>query len=53
MGILASDWLESLNEKVRGKKGGKGETAQGSGTFLEGLDEGLQLAEDFIKMKLK
>ncbi|KAI9596522.1 alanyl-tRNA synthetase [Syncephalis fuscata] len=52
-GLKASEWAQIVSEKVGGKKGGKDETAQGSGDRLEAVDEALTLAKEFANLKLQ
>ncbi|RKP26288.1 alanyl-tRNA synthetase, cytoplasmic [Syncephalis pseudoplumigaleata] len=52
-GLKASEWAQAVSEKVGGKKGGKDETAQGSGDRVEAVDEALALAEAFATLKLQ
>jgi alanyl-tRNA synthetase len=49
-GLKASDWAGAV--KVGGKKGGKDETAQGSGDRLDALDEAMAVAKEFARLKL-
>ncbi|KAI8089731.1 alanyl-tRNA synthetase [Halteromyces radiatus] len=51
-GLKASDWAGVVAEKVGGKKGGKDESAQGSGDNIAGLDDAIKVAEEFAKMKI-
>jgi alanyl-tRNA synthetase len=51
-GLKASDWAGAVSEKVGGKKGGKDETAQGSGDRLDALDEAMAVAKEFARLKL-
>ncbi|KAI9319073.1 alanyl-tRNA synthetase [Dichotomocladium elegans] len=51
-GLKASEWADVVASKVGGKKGGKDETAQGSGDKLAGLDEAIKAAEEFAKLKI-
>ncbi|CAO3626101.1 unnamed protein product [Cunninghamella blakesleeana] len=51
-GFKASDWAAVVSEKVGGKKGGKDETAQGSGDNANGLDDAVKAAEEFAKLKI-
>ena len=52
-GLKASEWAQIVSDKVGGKKGGKDETAQGSGDRLEAVDEALTLAKAFASLKLQ
>lgn len=51
-GLKASEWAGVVSEKVGGKKGGKDDTAQGSGDKIAGLDEAVKAAEEFAKLKI-
>ncbi|KAG0162703.1 Alanine--tRNA ligase [Apophysomyces sp. BC1034] len=51
-GLKASEWAGVVAEKVGGKKGGKDDAAQGSGDKVDGLDEALQAAVEFAKLKI-
>ncbi|KAF7721005.1 Alanine--tRNA ligase [Apophysomyces ossiformis] len=51
-GFKASEWVEVVASKIGGKKGGKDETAQGSGDRIDGLEEALEAAEAFAKLKI-
>jgi len=51
-GFKAIDWATVVADKVGGKKGGKDESAQGSGTEIAAVDEALKLAEEFAKLKV-
>lgn len=52
-GLSADDWATSVADTVGGKKGGKAETAQGSGPNVEAAEEAVNMAEMFAKMKLQ
>ncbi|KAI9304873.1 alanyl-tRNA synthetase [Cunninghamella echinulata] len=51
-GFKASDWATVVSDKIGGKKGGKDETAQGSGDNINGLDDAIKAAEEFAKLKI-
>ncbi|KAI9284112.1 alanyl-tRNA synthetase [Umbelopsis sp. AD052] len=51
-GLKAADWAGVVSEKVGGKKGGKDESAQGSGDKPESIDEAIQAASEFAKLKI-
>ncbi|EDV25551.1 uncharacterized protein TRIADDRAFT_23916 [Trichoplax adhaerens] len=51
-GLSASDWVKSVMNVLEGKGGGKPTSAQGSGTNVAGLNNALNLAKEFAKMKL-
>ena len=50
--MSANDWAGIVADKVGGKKGGKDDNAQGSGTEVSAIDSALKAAESFAKMKL-
>ncbi|KAI9136611.1 tRNA synthetases class II (A)-domain-containing protein [Paraphysoderma sedebokerense] len=50
--LKAIDWASSISEKLGGKKGGKDESAQGAGVNVNNVDEALELAKEFAKVKL-
>ncbi|KAI7867818.1 alanyl-tRNA synthetase [Spinellus fusiger] len=51
-GFKASEWADVVSKKVGGKKGGKEDAAQGSGDKVEALNEALEAAEEFAKLKI-
>ena len=51
-GLSAVEWASVVADKVGGKKGGKEEAAQGSGTKVEQADAALEAASAFAKLKL-
>ncbi|KAJ2829423.1 Alanine--tRNA ligase, partial [Coemansia erecta] len=51
-GLKASEWADAVSQIVGGKKGGKDESAQGSGTEVAKIDEAIQAAKDFVKARL-
>lgn len=52
-GLLASEWAAVVADIVGGKKGGKADAAQGSGTVLDRIDDALKAAEQFARMKIE
>lgn len=52
-GLKANEWAEAVSQVVGGKKGGKEESAQGSGTETEKAEEAVEVAERFIAQNLK
>jgi alanyl-tRNA synthetase len=52
LGITANDLLKSALPAVDGRGGGKSEMAQGGGTRVDGLDEGLAAALAFVTGKV-
>jgi alanyl-tRNA synthetase len=51
-GLSAVQWASVISDKVGGKKGGKDESAQGSGTDAGQADIALEAAVAFAKLKL-
>ncbi|KAJ2121232.1 Alanine--tRNA ligase [Coemansia sp. RSA 720] len=51
-GLKACEWADAVSQVVGGKKGGKDESAQGSGTEVAKIDEAIQAAKDFVKTRL-
>jgi alanyl-tRNA synthetase len=51
-GLVAADWSSEVIKAVGGKAGGKGATSVGSGTNVEQIDEGVELAMKHLE-KLK
>ncbi|CAO3583770.1 unnamed protein product [Absidia cylindrospora] len=51
-GLKASEWAGVVADKVGGKKGGKDDSAQGSGDNVAGLDEAVKMADEFAKLKI-
>ncbi|KAG5461975.1 MAG: hypothetical protein BJ554DRAFT_5751, partial [Olpidium bornovanus] len=51
-GLKATEWSGAVVEILGGKRGGKDDAAQGSGTNIEAVDEAVRLAEEFAKMKI-
>ncbi|KAJ1935448.1 Alanine--tRNA ligase, partial [Kickxella alabastrina] len=52
-GLKAHEWAECVSQIVGGKKGGKDESAQGSGTEVQRIDEAIKAAEQYAKANLK
>ncbi|KAI9500524.1 alanyl-tRNA synthetase [Coemansia spiralis] len=52
-GLKANEWAEAVSKVVGGKKGGKEDAAQGSGTEVNKVGEAIAVAEEFIKTHLK
>jgi alanyl-tRNA synthetase len=50
--LNALEWADVVSQKVGGKKGGREESAQGSGSDVQKVDEAVRLALDFAKLKL-
>jgi len=51
-GLKASEWAKTVSETVGGKSGGKDDSAQGSGTNIDKLDEAIRVAEQFAKLQV-
>lgn len=51
-GLSANEWAGIVADKVGGKKGGKDESAQGSGTDCESVPAALEAAKAFAKLKI-
>ncbi|CAG8495140.1 7842_t:CDS:10 [Funneliformis mosseae] len=51
-GLKASEWAKTVSETVGGKSGGKDDSAQGSGTNIDKLDEAVKVAEQFAKLQI-
>ncbi|RDA89152.1 hypothetical protein CP532_2271 [Ophiocordyceps camponoti-leonardi (nom. inval.)] len=52
-GVTAEQWSSSVSEVVGGRSGGKEPTRQGQGTRPEKTDEGVEVAERWLREKLK
>ncbi|KAJ1665128.1 Alanine--tRNA ligase [Coemansia sp. RSA 1646] len=52
-GLKANEWADVVAAIVGGKNGGKEESARGSGTEVDRVDEAVAAAENFIKSHLK
>jgi alanyl-tRNA synthetase len=48
-GLVANDWAAKVAEAVGGKAGGKGATCLGSGTNVDKIDEGVDLAQKYLE----
>ncbi|KAJ2718309.1 Alanine--tRNA ligase [Coemansia sp. Benny D115] len=51
-GLKANEWAECVSQIVGGKKGGKEESAQGSGTEVARIGEAINAAEEFANARL-
>ena len=51
-GLLAVEWASVVADKIGGKKGGTGESAQGMGTDMDSVDAAVEAANLFAKLKL-
>ncbi|XP_018322304.1 alanine--tRNA ligase, cytoplasmic [Agrilus planipennis] len=51
-GLKANEWVSQITQLIKGKGGGKAESAQASGTNPAALNEALQLARKFALTKL-
>ena len=51
-GLEANEWAEQVTGVVGGKAGGKGPTRVGTGTDVNKVDEGVEIAVKYVK-KLK
>ncbi|EXX57272.1 uncharacterized protein OCT59_014209 [Rhizophagus irregularis] len=51
-GLKASEWAKTVSETVGGKSGGKDDSAQGSGSNIDKLDEAIKVAEQFAKLQV-
>ena len=51
-GVTANDLLKSALPSVEGRGGGKAEMAQGGGSRVDGLDDGLAAARAFVASKV-
>ncbi|CAL8070160.1 unnamed protein product [Orchesella dallaii] len=51
-GLKANEWVGQVAKIMDGKGGGKPESAQATGKNVSGLNEALQVAEEFAKLKL-
>jgi alanyl-tRNA synthetase len=51
-GLKATEWSKTVANKVGGKFGGKDNSAQGMGTEISRVDDALDLARDFAKIRL-
>eukprot|EP00795_Rhopilema_esculentum_P001457 gene1457-15882_t len=51
-GLKADEWVKQVTKKIGGKAGGKPQSAQGSGNNTGAIDEAMELAREFAKLKL-
>lgn len=51
-GLLASEWVQSIATLIKGKGGGKAESAQASGNNPNCLNEAMKIAREFAISKL-
>jgi alanyl-tRNA synthetase len=51
-GLQAHEWTQTLANIVGGKCGGKASSAQGTGTTIDRVEEGLHLARVFAQLRL-
>lgn len=51
-GLLASEWVQSVVNIIGGKGGGKSESAQASGNNPNSLNDAINAAKQFAKLKL-
>lgn len=52
-GLKANEWVQHISVVMDGKGGGKPESAQASGTNFQAINEIIDLARNFAKMKLE
>ncbi|RWS11029.1 alanine--tRNA ligase: cytoplasmic-like protein, partial [Dinothrombium tinctorium] len=52
-GLKANEWVQSIAELIKGKGGGKPESAQASGNEISKVDEAVAIARKFAKSKLE
>lgn len=52
-GLKANEWVQAVSPTLGGKGGGKEMSAQASGPHYEALNEALQLAKEFAKLKMR
>lgn len=52
-GLKANEWVQQVSQVMKGKGGGKPESAQASGTNIDCLNEVIDLAKQFAKTKLE
>ncbi|QQP50822.1 AlanyltRNA synthetaselike, partial [Caligus rogercresseyi] len=50
--LKANEWCKEVQSVLNGKGGGKAESAQATGTNLAGIQEAIQMANAFAKLKL-
>eukprot|EP00112_Aurelia_sp_Birch-Aquarium-sp1_P026783 Seg972.2 transcript_id=Seg972.2/GoldUCD/mRNA.D3Y31 product="Alanine-tRNA ligase cytoplasmic" protein_id=Seg972.2/GoldUCD/D3Y31 len=51
-GLKADDWVKRVSKIIGGKAGGKPQSAQGSGDNFNAVDEAMEVAREFAKLKL-
>lgn len=51
-GLKANEWCSSVQPLIKGKGGGKPESAQAVGSNVQGLQEALKTAKQFAMEKL-
>lgn len=51
-GLKADDWVKRVSKVIGGKAGGKPQSAQGSGDNFNAVDEAMEVARGFAKLKL-
>ena len=51
-GLKANEWVGQVSPLMNGKGGGKDVSAQATGTNIRCLDQCLDLATEFVRMKL-
>ncbi|XP_034444358.1 alanine--tRNA ligase, cytoplasmic isoform X1 [Hippoglossus hippoglossus] len=51
-GLKASEWVQEVCPLLEGKGGGKDMSAQATGRNMQGLQEALQMANEFARLKL-
>ncbi|KAJ1732552.1 Alanine--tRNA ligase [Coemansia sp. Benny D160-2] len=52
-GLKANEWADAVAAVVGGKNGGKEESARGSGTLVDKIDEAVEVAKEFAKSHLQ
>ena len=52
-GLKADEWVKQVSKKIGGKAGGKSQSAQGSGDNIAALDDAIEVAKEFAKLKLR
>lgn len=48
----ANEWIKEVSTSINGKGGGKAESAQAQGSNTDKMDEAVELAVNFAKLKL-
>ncbi|XP_040574942.1 alanine--tRNA ligase, cytoplasmic [Lepeophtheirus salmonis] len=51
--LKANEWCQQVQKILNGKGGGKAESAQATGTNLNGIQEAISIAAEFAKLKLE